>query len=106
MELKLIMKNIQLIAEKVDTKDNIITATGNVVIYSPTYYLSADKVIFHKDSENFELFDNVLIINVQTQSNYAYVDLKNEIINQSPTFLMENSNSIWTNAKESRKIKK
>ena len=44
----------QLIAEKVDTKDNIITATGNVVIYSPTYYLSADKVIFHKDSENFE----------------------------------------------------
>src|SRR5574344_301598 len=98
----------QLIAEKVDTKDNIITATGNVVIYSPTYYLSADKVIFHKDSENFELFDNVLIIkenNVQTQSNYAYVDLKNEIINQSPTFLMENSNSIWTNAKESRKNK-
>ncbi len=98
----------QLIAQNVDTKDNIITATGNVVIYSPTYYLSADKVIFHKDSENFELFDNVLIIkenNIQTQSNYAYVDLKNEIINQSPTFLMENTNSIWTNAKESRKNK-
>ncbi len=98
----------QLIAQNVDTKDNIITATGNVVIYSPTYYLSADKVVFHQDSEHFELFDNVLIIkenNIQTQSNYAYVDLKNDIFNQSPTFLMENTNSIWTNAKESRKNK-
>ncbi|WP_198305794.1 LPS-assembly protein LptD [Arcobacter vandammei] len=98
----------QLLAQNVDTKDNIITATGNVVIYSPTYYLSADKVVFHQDSENFELFDNVLIIkdnNIQTQSNYAYVDLKNEIFNQSPTFLMEEKNSIWTNAKESRKNK-
>ena len=98
----------QLIAQDVTTVDNVVTATGNVVIYSPTYYLSADKVIFHQDSENFELFDNVLIIkdnNIQTQSNYAFVDLKNEIFNQSPTFLMENTNSIWTNAKESRKNK-
>ena len=98
----------QLIAENVDTKDNVMIATGNVVIYSPTYYLSADKVVFHQNSEAFELYDNVLIIkenNIQTQSNYAYVDLKNEIINQSPAFLMENSNNIWTNAKKSRKDK-
>ena len=99
----------QLIAENVDTKDNVMIATGNVVIYSPTYYLSADKVVFHQDSEAFELYDNVLIIkenNIQTQSNYAYFDLKNEIINQSPAFLMENSNNIWTNAKNQEKIKR
>lgn len=98
----------QLIAKNVDTKENIITATGNVVIYSPTYYLSADKVIFDQEKEIFELFDNVLIIkenNVQTQSNYAYVDLKNDIFNQSPMFLYDNSNNLWSNAKKSDKNK-
>ena len=37
------MEKLQLVAKDVDTKNNIITATGDVVAYSPTYYLSSDK---------------------------------------------------------------
>ncbi len=101
-------EKFQLIAQNIDAKDNIITATGNVVIYSPTYYLSANKIVFDKEKETFELFDNVLIIkdnNIQTQSEHAFVDLKNDISNQYPLFLFENSNNIWVNSKESNKEK-
>lgn len=102
------MEKLQLVAKDVDTKNNIITATGDVVAYSPTYYLSSDKMIYDKDKEILELFDNVLIIKdnkIQTQSNYAFVDMKNDIINQDPVFLMDNSSNIWSNSKEANKDK-
>ncbi|MBL3520078.1 LPS-assembly protein LptD [Arcobacter lanthieri] len=101
-------EKLKLVAKNVDSKDNIITAIGNVVAYSPTYYLSADKLVYNKEKEIIELFDNVLIIKenrVQTQSNYAYMDLNNEIINQDPVFLFDTPSNIWTNAKEANKNK-
>ena len=101
-------EKLQLVAKDVDTKNNIITAVGDVVAYSPTYYLSSDKMVYDKDREILELFDNVLIIKdnkIQTQSNYAYVDMKNDIINQDPVFLMDNSSNIWSNSKEANKDK-
>ncbi|MFY9084133.1 LPS-assembly protein LptD [Aliarcobacter cryaerophilus] len=102
------MEKLQLVAKDVDTKNNIITAVGDVVAYSPTYYLSSDKMVYDKDKEILELFDNVLIIKdnkIQTQSNYAYVDMKNDIINQDPVFLMDTSSNIWSNSKEANKDK-
>ncbi|WP_148625289.1 LPS-assembly protein LptD [Aliarcobacter cryaerophilus] len=102
------MEKLQLVAKDVDTKNNIITAVGDVVAYSPTYYLSSDKMVYDKDKEILELFDNVLIIKdnkIQTQSNYAYVDMKNDIINQDPVFLMDNTSNIWSNSKEANKDK-
>ncbi|MGJ0303048.1 LPS-assembly protein LptD [Aliarcobacter cryaerophilus] len=102
------MEKLQLVAKDVDTKNNIITAVGDVVAYSPTYYLSSDKMVYDKDREILELFDNVLIIKdnkIQTQSNYAYVDMKNDIINQDPVFLMDNSSNIWSNSKDANKDK-
>ena len=101
-------EKLQLVAKDVDTKNNIITAAGDVVAYSPTYYLSSDKMVYDKDKEILELFDNVLIIKdnkIQTQSNYAFVDMKNDIINQDPVFLMDNTSNIWSNSKEANKDK-
>ena len=101
-------ERLQLVAKDVDTKNNIITAIGDVVAYSPTYYLSSDKMVYDKDKEILELFDNVLIIKdnkIQTQSNYAFVDMKNDIINQDPVFLMDNTSNIWSNSKEANKDK-
>ena len=101
-------EKFQLVAKNVDAIENIVTASGDVVIYSPTYYLSANKIIYNKENETFELFDNVLVIkdnNIQTQSNYAFVDLKKDIVNQNPMFLQEQSNKVWINSKTSNKEK-
>ena len=101
-------EKFQLVAKDINSKQNIVVATGDVVIFSPTYYLSADKIIFNKENETFELFGNVLIIKdnqIRTQSDYAFIDLKNDAFTQNPMFLIENTNNVWLNSKESTKDK-
>ena len=101
-------EKFQLIAKDINSKDNIVTARGSVVIFSPTYYLSADKIIYDKENETFELFNNVLIMkdnSIQTQSDYAFVNLKEDSSTQNPLFLYENSNKIWVNSQSSTKEK-
>lgn len=101
-------EKFQLVAKDINSKQNIVTAIGEVVIFSPTYYLSADKILFNKDNETFELFGNVLIIKdneIRTQSDYAFIDLKNDAFNQNPMFLIENTNNVWLNSKQSTKDK-
>ncbi len=41
-------EKFQLVAKKVDAINNIVTADGDVVVYSPSYYLSANKIIYNK----------------------------------------------------------
>ena len=99
-------EKFQLISKDINTKDNIVIATGDVVVFSPTYYLSANKIIYNKENETFELFDNVLIIkdnNIQTQSEYAFVDLKKDAFTQNPMFLYENKDKVWMNSNKSTK---
>lgn len=101
-------EKFQLISKDINSKDNTTIATGDVVIFSPTYYLSADKAVYDKEKETFDLYGNVLIIkdnNIQTQSDYAFVDLKNDVSAQNPMFLYENQNNIWLNSKFSTKEK-
>ncbi len=99
-------EKFQLISENIKTEGNIITADGNVVIFSPTYYLSASKIIYNKKNESFELFDNVLILKdntIQTQSDYALINLKDDSYSQTPVLLFDKKSNLWVNSKKSTK---
>lgn len=99
-------ERFEVVAQDINTQNNTLIATGNVVVFSPTYYLSADKIVYNKESESFELFNNVVIIkdnNIQTQSDYAYINLKDESYNQKPFFLYEQNNKLWMNSSSSSK---
>ena len=99
-------EKFQLISKNINTENNIVTASGNVVIFSPTYYISASKVIYDKEKESFELFDNVLILKdntIQTQSDYALVNLKNDSYSQTPVLLFDKKSNLWVNSKKSTK---
>lgn len=99
-------EKFQLISESINTEGNIVTAVGNVVVFSPTYYLSASKIVYNKDKETFELFDNVLILkdnSIQTQSDYALINLKNDSYSQTPVLLFDKKSNLWVNSKKSTK---
>ena len=99
-------EKFQLISENINTENNIVTATGNVIVFSPTYYLSASKIIYNKLEETFELFDNVLILkdnNIQTQSDYALINLKKDSYSQTPVLLFDKESNLWVNSKKSTK---
>lgn len=100
------VEKFQVFANNVDTKNNIVIANGNVIITSPTYYISAQKAIYDKDNQTFELFDDVIILKnntVQVNSEYTFLDVKNNNSYQKPNLLYDHSSSIWINAKESKK---
>ena len=101
-------QKVRILSSTVTTNDNILIAKGNVVIYSNKYYISADKAIYNKELETFELFGDVLIIKdnkIKTKSNYAFLDMKNDNILQNPTFLLDIDSKIWIDTNEVTKTK-
>lgn len=99
-------EKFQVIANDVSAENEIMVATGNVVIFSPTYYITAQKIIYDKKKGTFELFDDVIILrnnNVQTKSDYAFLDVNTDDLYQKPSMLFEEKSSIWINSKDSKK---
>lgn len=100
------VEKFQVIANNVDSENNIIIAKGNVVIFSPTYYITAQKIIYDKNKGTFELFDDVLILkdnNVQTKSEYAFLDINTDDLYQKPNLFFDENSSIWISSKDSVK---
>lgn len=101
-------EKFQLLAKNIDTKDSTVIANGDVVVFSKSYYITADKIVYDKEKETFELFDNVLILKdntIQTQSNYAFLDVNDDSYEQTPVLLMEKESNLWVNSKSSKKNK-
>lgn len=101
-------EKFQILAKHVNSKDDIVIAKDDVVIFSPSYYILAQKAIYDKKNATFELFDDVIIVqnnNVQAQSNYAFLDIDKDILIQNPVLMLEQKTNVWMNAKESYKEK-
>ena len=99
-------EKLKILAKVIETKDNIITAKGNILVHSPQYYITAQKVIYDKEKSTLELFDNVNIIKdgqTTTFSDYAFLDFSKQIDSFAPILLMDTTNNIWINSKEANK---
>jgi len=105
-EKSLKQEKYQIFANKLDTKDNIVTATGDVVIFSKSYYMTAQKVIYNRKNETFELFDEVVILkdnNLHSNSNYSFINMKSGDLSQTPTLLINQNSPLWINSSKSKK---
>ncbi len=100
------VEKFQVIANNANTKNNIVIAEGDVVVFSPTYFITAQKVIYDKEKGTFELFDDVVIVkdnNIQTKSEYAFLNVNTDDLYQNPNMFYEEESSIWISSKESDK---
>lgn len=96
----------QILSNNLNSKDNIVIASGDVVIFSSTYYITAQKVIYDKNKGTLELFDDVVILKdnmTQAQSNYAFLDLNDESITQNPILVLEKKSNLWITSNDARK---
>jgi len=97
---------LEILAKTVYAKDEVITAQGDVLVYSPQYYITANKALYNKKESTIELFDNVNIIKdgeMITFSNYAFLNLDKEKDIFTPILLLSNIHNIWINSKTSNK---
>jgi LPS-assembly protein len=101
-------EKLQILSNNLNSKDNIVIAKGDVVIFSPKYYISAQKVIYDKQKGTLELFDDVVILKdsiIQTQSDYAFVDLNDESVTENPILLLDNKSKVWITSHDANKQK-
>ncbi len=89
---------VQIVSKDMETKNNVITANTNVVLYSKNYYITANKLIYDKNNSKLELFENVNI----TKNNesvlfgeYALIDVDDEFSILEPFLLIDNTMGLW-----------
>jgi len=91
---------VQIVANSVNQNGSIITADGDVLIFSPNHYLTANKAIYNRSNATVELFGNVSISKAKDTisiSKYAFVNLSEDINEFSPILLIDKKTQIWIN---------
>jgi len=101
-------ENLQIIAKHLNTKNNIITANGDVVVFSQSYYITAKKMIYDKKNATLELFEDVnLIKNNQhiSFSEYLFVDINKDLKTLKPMLMLDNQSQLWFNSSTTKSTK-
>ena len=92
------VENVEFVAKEVHKEGSIVTATGDVLVYSPSYLISAKRAKYDEKNEVVELFENVSILRNNeeaTNSNYAKINLKTNEITTDNAFAMHQSKELW-----------
>ena len=95
---------VELYATKMDTQDNVVKATGEVVVIYKDYHLSAKKAVYNKNSGDLELFENIRATqgsNIKLLGDYAKLNIaKKERVFQ-PFFMLEKTSNVWMSGAKS-----
>lgn len=92
------IENAEFIADKIVKNNGIISATGNVLLYSQNYFISANRANYDEENKIVELFGDVNLIrqnNEASHSNYARIDLKTNEIDLSDAFAVNKNKEVW-----------
>ena len=93
------VENVEFVAKEVHKEGSIVTATGDVLVYSPSYLVSAKRAKYDEKNEIVELFENVSILRNNeeaTNSNYAKINLKtNEITTDNAFAMHQSKETVW-----------
>ena len=52
-------EKVEIYASKMESKDNIVKASGEVTVVYKDYFLSAKRAVYDKNSGELELFGNI-----------------------------------------------
>ena len=92
------VENVEFVAKEVHKEGSIVSATGDVLVYSPSYLISAKRAKYDEKNEIVELFENVSILRNNeeaTNSNYAKINLKTNEITTDNAFAMHQNKELW-----------
>jgi LPS-assembly protein len=100
------IENVQILAKNLNNKGDLVQASGDVLIFSPSYYITADEVLYNKKDNTLELFNKVNILKnneLLSVSDHAFIDFKNDAGTYDPQLLLDKKTNLWVNAKKSQK---
>ncbi len=91
-------EQVQVFATNVDTDENVLYATGDVLVLYQDYYLSAKKVRYDRQNGVVELFENVTVMkgsNYHMLGGYAMFDLRQDKRQIAPFYMLEKESEVW-----------
>ncbi len=89
---------VEVYATSMDTKDNIVTADGEVVVIYQDYQLSAKKAIYDRNNGELELFGNIRANkggNVKLLGEYAKLNIAKKERTFKPFYMLEQTSDVW-----------
>ncbi|OHE00116.1 MAG: organic solvent tolerance protein [Sulfurimonas sp. RIFCSPLOWO2_12_36_12] len=89
---------VEIYATTMDTKDNIVTAGGEVVVVYQDYHLSAQRAIYDRNSSELELFGNIRASqgeNIKLLGEYAKLNIAQKERTFKPFYMLEKTADVW-----------
>jgi LPS-assembly protein len=89
---------VEVFATTMDTKDNIVTADGEVVVVYKDYQLSAKRARYDRNNGELELFGNIRASqgeNIKLLGEYAKLNIANKERTFRPFFMLEKTSDVW-----------
>jgi LPS-assembly protein len=95
---------VEVYATTINTKDNVVTASDDVVVVYKDYQLSAKRAIYNRNTGVLELFDNVRANQGDTAQflgEYAKLNIAEKERTFKPFFMLEKKSNVWISGCES-----
>jgi len=94
---------VEIYATSMESKDNIVNATGEVTVVYKDYFLTSKSATYDKNTGILELFDNIRASqggNYKLLGNYAKLNISKKERTFKPFYMLEKSSKVWISADE------
>jgi len=88
-----------------NSKDNIVEASGGVNVIYREYFLSADSAIYDRKTGNLELFDNIRVnhgSDYKILGSYARLNIAKKERLFKPFYMLDKNSKVWMSASEGK----
>ncbi len=94
---------VEIYSTNMNSKDNIIKATGEVTVVYKDYFISSDEAIYDKNTSNLELFGNIRANQANKYKllgDYARLNIAKKERVFRPFYMLEKNSQVWISADE------
>lgn len=92
------IEHVELLANSVVKEGENVVAKGDVLVFSESYLVSADRALYNDTNGELELFGNINMIRGASQSiksDHIKINLKTDLGKFEPFFTYEDKSKIW-----------
>ncbi len=103
------MRNVELLADNVKKDGNFVRASGGVVVYAQSYFITARRAVYDEISGDLELFDDVSVISEDSdsiKSDYIKLNIQDRKGDFRSFFIYNNQKDVWIDCKSASLDKK
>ncbi len=96
---------VEIYATTMNSKENIVEASGGVNVIYREYFLSADSAIYDRKTGDLELFDNIRVnhgSSYKILGSYAKLNIAKKERLFKPFYMLDKNSKVWMSASEGK----